>query len=133
MRRLFLCTVFAVAIGSLLLGGCSVYMAAAGDEEPNISNVKTGASRGEVELALGQPVQVSTLEDKKTAAVYEYTLGNEPSAGRAIGHAALDVVTLGIWEVVGTPIEGFNQGDKVRVNVTYDEHDKVESINSSKK
>lgn len=31
--------------------------------------------------------------------------GGKPSPARATGHAALDVATLGLWEIVGTPAE----------------------------
>ena len=36
---------------------------------------------------------------------YLLVKGNESSAGRAIGHGVMDVLTLGLWEVIGTPIE----------------------------
>jgi hypothetical protein len=117
---------------ALLSGGCSVYMAAAGDEEPNLSNVHRGASRGEIEMALGQPKSLSTQPDGGTLATYEYTVGNEPSTGRAVGHAAMDVLTLGIWEVVGTPVEALNQGEKVMVTVQYDQNQVATSMQSSK-
>ena len=45
--------------------------------------------------------------------LYEYEIGNKPSAGRAIGHGVMDILTLGLWEIIGTPIEGF-QGEKKR-------------------
>lgn len=108
---------------------CSVYMAAAGDEEPNLSNVHRGASRGEVELSLGHPTAVSVAEDGSTIATYQYTIGNKPSVGRAVGHGVLDVLTFGIWEVVGTPIEAFNQGDVKNVTVTYDASGNVSAVN----
>jgi len=31
--------------------------------------------------------------------------GGEPSTARAIGHGVMDVLTFGVWEIVGTPIE----------------------------
>jgi hypothetical protein len=112
--------------------GCAVYMAAAGDEEPNISNVRRGASRGEIEMALGQPKSLVTDPNGQLAATYEYTVGNQPSTGRAIGHAVLDVLTLGGWELIGTPIEAFNQGDKVKVTVHYDDAGNATEIQSYK-
>ena len=97
MRVLLALALCGVALGS---SGCSVYMAAAGDEEPNLSNIRKGASRGEIELALGQPVSLATQKDGGTVATYEYILGNEPSAGRAVGHAVMDLLTLGGWEII---------------------------------
>jgi hypothetical protein len=69
------------------------------------------------------------MPDGNTTCAYEYEIGNEPSAGRAAFHGAMDVMTLGLWEVVGTPIEGF-QGEKRRVTIIYDKDNKVAAINS---
>ncbi len=117
---------------ALTSSGCSVYMAAAGDDEPNLSNVHRGASRGEIEMALGQPVSMSTERDGTLIATYEYVIGNEPSTGRAIGHAALDVFTFGAWEIFGTPIEAMNQGEKINVTIRYDEAGNASQVQSSK-
>ena len=42
----------------------------------------------------------------------------------------MDVLTLGLWEVIGTPIEGF-QGNKYRLQITYNKKDRVISINQA--
>lgn len=39
----------------------------------------------------------------------------------------MDILTLGLWEIVGTPVEGF-QGDTKRLSVSYDENDYVTHI-----
>jgi hypothetical protein len=43
----------------------------------------------------------------------------------------LDVVTLGIWEIVGTPIEGV-QGETYNATITYDQDDTVSEIKTQK-
>jgi uncharacterized protein YceK len=111
----------------ILLSGCSVGMAMSGKATPDMGVVKQDTTRGEVELQLGSPVSVATLDNGHVLNIYEYEVGNDPSAGRAIGHGVMDVLTLGLWEVVGTPIEGF-QGDKRQVQVEYDANDKVVSV-----
>ena len=111
----------------VLLGGCSVGMAVSGKPNPNLSAVHVGASRSEVELQLGSPVAVAAGSGKLVTNIYEYEIGNEPSGARAIGHGVMDFLTLGIWEVVGTPIEGF-QGEKHRLTITYDATDHVTSV-----
>ncbi len=111
----------------LNVGGCSVYMAAVGQKEPDLSVVRTGASRGEIELQLGKPIQTASWQEGRLD-IYEYELGNEPSAGRATAHAVMDVLTLGIWEIVGTPLEAA-QGKKHQLKIYYDTFDKVLSIN----
>jgi len=42
----------------------------------------------------------------------------------------MDVLTFGIWEVVGTPVEGF-QGEKKYLAIMYDENDVVTRIGST--
>ncbi len=43
-------------------------------------------------------------------------------------HGAADVLTLGLWEVVGTPTEATFDGNKMAFEVTYDESDKAEKV-----
>ena len=128
MKNYHVRTTVSLTMGVLLSvvfsSGCSVGMAMSGKKEPNLSQVKVGASRSEVELQLGQPSQIGSLEDGKRIDIYDYEIGNEPSAARAIGHGVLDVLTIGLWEVIGTPIEAY-QGDKYRLQITYDKDDKV--------
>jgi hypothetical protein len=114
------------------LSGCSVGMALSGEENPDLGAIRIGVQRGEIELHLGAPVQSASLEDGRRADVYQYQIGNEPSAGRAIGHGMMDVLTLGLWEVVGTPIEGV-QGETYHATITYDRDDKVVEIKTRKK
>jgi hypothetical protein len=114
-----------------LLSGCSVGMALSGSEKPDLGAIKVGSSRGEIEMHLGSPTSSLALEDGWRADIYEYEIGNEPSAGRAIGHGAMDVLTLGLWEVVGTPIEGV-QGERYQATITYDRDDKVVDIKTEK-
>jgi hypothetical protein len=110
---------------------CSVGMALSGSENPDLGAIRVGASRGEVELHLGSAVKTTPLPDGGRADVYQYEIGNEPSAGRAVGHGVMDVLTLGIWEIVGTPIEAV-QGETYSATITYDESDKVADIKTQK-
>ena len=114
-----------------ILSGCSVGMALSGSENPDLSVVREGATRWEVESQLGSPIQTSHLGNGRRLDTYRYEIGNEPSAGRAIGHGVMDVLTLGSWEVVGTPIEGV-QGEKFNLYVTYRNDDRVENVKSKK-
>ncbi|MGE9986571.1 hypothetical protein [Desulfovibrio sp. SGI.169] len=119
----------AIVISGLLLQGCSVGMAMSGKKQPELGAVRVGATRGEIELHLGSPVEITEVNGSRVD-IYEYEIGNEPSAGRAIGHGVMDILTLGIWEVVGTPVEGF-QGEKKRLMITYNEDDTVASIGAA--
>ena len=110
------------------ISGCSVGMAMTGKPDPNIGVLSVGKDRGVVLLNLGQPAQTLASETGRTD-VFHLERGNEQSVGRAAGHAAMDVLTLGLWEVVGTPIEGF-AGDEFTVSVDYDQGDKVKKVNT---
>jgi len=114
----------------IFLNGCSVGMAMSGKQQPNLGMIQVGASRGEVELTLGSPIDTVTLRDGNRMDVYAYEIGNEPSAGRAAGHAVMDLLTLGLWEIVGTPVEA-STGNKKLLNIAYDKDDRVLSINSA--
>jgi hypothetical protein len=63
--------------------------------------------------------------------IYEYEIGNEPSAGRAVAHGFADVLTLGLWEIAGTPIEAV-QGETYEATVMHDEPDRVAAIKTRK-
>ncbi len=114
-----------------LLSGCAVGMALSGSEKPDLGAIKVGSARGDVEMHLGNPKSSLALEQGRHADTYEYEIGNEPSAARAIGHGAMDVLTFGVWEVVGTPIEGV-QGERYRATITYDRDDRVVDIKTNK-
>lgn len=112
----------------LVSSGCSVGMAMSGKKNPDLGAVRVGSTRGEIELHLGTATKINTLEDGTRVDIYEYEIGNEPSAGRAVFHGCMDILTLGIWEIFGTPVEGF-QGEKYYLTVKYDKDDKVLAIN----
>ncbi len=120
---------FALVLSLMMLTACSVGMALSGKKEPDLGALRVGATRGEVELQLGRAKEVFQ-QDGKRIDIYEYEIGNEPSAARAIGHGVMDFLTLGLWEVVGTPVEGF-QGEKRQLRITYDKDDKVIAIGAS--
>jgi hypothetical protein len=106
-------------------------MAASGKPGPNLAACQVGATRPDIERELGTPTGVESTPEGGTACTYQYELGDEPSAGRAVAHAGLDVLTFGLWEVVGTPIEAV-QGDKYEMKVVYGPDGHAESITSRK-
>ena len=109
------------------LAACSVGMAAHGDEPKNLSLLRPGVPRADIEREFGKPVSSSPSGEGRSIDTYKIELGDEPSAGRAVGHAALDVLTFGLWEVVGTPYE-LVQGRSFKAVVTYNAEETVEKI-----
>ena len=130
MRKTLFMNIAAIAV-SVAVSGCSIGMAMSGKKAPDLAVVKTDAYRQDIELQLGPPVQASSNDLGGVTAVYDYEVGNEPSAGRAIGHGVADLLTLGAWELVGTPVEAV-QGDKYRLTIAYDKDNKAKTISSQK-
>lgn len=116
---------------TLMLNGCSAVMAAKGTKPTDITAIKKGDDSGTVAAKLGQAPVKKYKQGKYDYEVYEVLKGEAPSAGRAIAHGAMDVLTLGLWEVAGTPIE-MNAKDKTYVLLKYqnDRLISVEKINA---
>ena len=74
--------VLALVVLMAMLSGCSAYMAASGTRDPDLGAIRVGATRGEVELQLGPPVEITESEGQRVD-LYAYEIGNNPSAGRA--------------------------------------------------
>lgn len=132
IRYTKLVTLLSLLTSMLVLSGCSVGMAMSGEKDPDLTVVKHGRDRSEIEIQLGEPILTKVLEDGAIRCLYSYQLGNTPSAGRAIGHGVMDVMTFGMWEVLGTPIEACN-GDKYQMTIVYDKENKVIDIKRSQK
>ena len=110
----------------VLLAGCSVGMAMSGKPDPNISALDVGQDRDVVILNFGQPAKTLMTDNERTD-IFELERGNEQSMGRATGHAVMDLLTFGVWEIIGTPIEGF-AGDTITLQIEYDKNNKVQSV-----
>ena len=80
---------------------------------------------GEVEAAV-----VEGAEDGRRVEVFSFVQGYRKGVrvARTIGHGAADVMTLGLWEVVGTPTEATLNGHRVAYEVTYDASDRIDRV-----
>lgn len=119
--------IIAAALVSLTCSGCSVVMALGGKKGPDPGTLTMGAARSDMEAQLGSPVQTTALENGYRRDVYEYEGAKDSSAVRALTHGALDVLTIGLWEVVGTPVEVL-KANRYRSVITYDKNDRVVGI-----
>ena len=111
--------------------GCSVGMALSGSPNPDLAVCRVGAVKSDIEMQVGPATSVRSLPEGGEVCTYEYEIGNEPSAGRAVAHGAMDVLTLGLWELVGTPVEAM-QGQKYRMTVIYDDEGTAREISTVK-
>lgn len=113
-----------------ILSGCSVFMAAKQPDKKNIELFKVGVPRSLLLAEFGLPIVSERREDGKKYEIYSFVQGYSAGAkaGRAVFHGAADVLTLGLWEVVGTPTEGTFDGNEMAYEVRYDSDDKVEQV-----
>lgn len=114
-----------------LTSACSIGMALSGDPEPDLEACHVGADEVDIEEQLGPPVAARSLPDGGRECVYEYALGTAPSPERAITHGTLDVLTFGLWEAIGTPVEAL-RGETYRMTVVYDADGNATAIATEK-
>ena len=91
----------------LFVEGCSVIMAGKKHTRKDTKVVIIGESRDIIVQTLGPPDMSATTESgsKDIYKIVE-SAGTGGSKFFAIaGHATMDVLTLGLWEIVGTPLE----------------------------
>lgn len=110
-----------------ILASCSVIMAAKKDGT-TIEKVQSCRNRSQF-LALGGTV-VHSERTVESELIETYQFKKEQgSAARALMHGVLDVSTLGLWEVIGTPVE-VCMSDKTcfSIKVYYDKNDIVKKM-----
>lgn len=95
-----------VGFAVFMTSGCSVYKAASNDGVA-VRDIKTAKYKSAL-LSKGME-RIDSVENKDGTITETYKAVARKSGAnyvRAAGHGALDVMTLGLWEVVGTPVEG---------------------------
>jgi hypothetical protein len=111
------------------LAGCSVFMAAKLPDKKNLEVLMPGVPRAVVLAEMGSP---NGYEDRDgvRAEVYKFRQGYSDAAkvSRAVFHGTADLLTFGLWEVVGTPTEYYFNGTDTIVMVTYNRNDRIEKV-----
>ena len=120
-----------VAVGAIVLlatAGCSVVMAAKQPDAKDLSVLTPGTPRSMVVGELGAPAWSGERDGAKVE-VFAFVDGySKPvKVARAFFHGVADVFTYGLWEVIGTPTEAIFTGKKMKVEVVYDDEERVKS------
>lgn len=133
MRAAVLLLAILVSVVPAGLGGCSAYMAANQPGQKDFSVFRTGTPRGKVIAEFGTPMHSEQTPQGKQD-IFKFVQGYHGAvrAGRAVAHGAATVATLGLWEVIGTPIEGHMNGTELSVRVTYDHLNQVAKVDPLK-
>lgn len=116
MKKLIL---LGIITSGLLFQGCSAVMALNGEKEPNFELIKPGQNKVIVESQPLKPVSTEVLSNGNIVSTYQYTLGNEPSTGRAAVYVLLDCLTFFISELVTMPIEISKNGELRLIRIEY--------------
>ena len=98
--------ILVVCLAVFSVSSCSVYMAAHQPGQKDMTVLKPGIHQSVVRSRLGAPVW-NGKENGQDVEIYRFVQGYSKGAktGRAVFHGVADVFTLGLWEVVGTPVE----------------------------
>ena len=109
--------------------GCSVMMAVHAPDKKDLSVLTPGVPRARVIAELGAPVH-EVQRDQESGDIFSFQQGYSlpTRVGRAGLHATADLFTYGLWEAVGTPLEGALKGEKVQAEVLYDHQQQVRRV-----
>jgi hypothetical protein len=109
------------ALALLFLGGCSTVMEANRPVPVSLNQYRVGEPRMDVISTLGAPE--GTVQDGGNSCdVYKlYTKGDNSGQKAAVilGEAGADLLTLGLFEVVATPVQGATKSHLHTVLVCY--------------
>ena len=94
-RRRFIALAAVIA-----LAGCALSRAARKEPGLDISPVKPGATRREIEAVVGAPEREWTTRTGVRYGLYHYDAGIQDTAGPTAGVLFMDLATLGLFEAI---------------------------------
>ncbi len=109
MRKTNLLLLSVLVMGGMIVAqGCSVAMASKEQTRKDLSVLRIGGDRDDIIQVIGAPYITTRNDDGSCKDVYKIVEDAQSKEGKTlavVGHAAMDVVTLGLWEIAGTPLE----------------------------
>jgi hypothetical protein len=129
VTRFLVLTLFAI-----MLTSCSVVMTAKQPDKKNVELFDIGTPRSMRLAEFGMPVG-SERRDGRKYEIYKFVQDYSTcsKATRAVVRGAADLLTLGLWEVMGTPLEVTFGGDEIIYEVQYDDNSWVGHVVALKK
>jgi len=122
LSKIILCAVIS------LNTGCAAVMATKQPTKKDLSIFNKGVDRSLIIAEIGAPI-TSEFKNGKRYEIYTFTQGYSKAnkISRAVWHGAADVVTFGLWEIIGTPTESAFNGKKTSYEMIFDADDHLES------
>lgn len=121
-----------IVMGCLvLLTGCSVVQATSGPENKDLSVLNRGTDRYLVLAELGQPVVSELGADGRAYDIFRFMQGQHGGVkfGKAALYGTAAVFTLGLSEVITSPLEGAaGKGAEIKSRVIYDANNQVDEV-----
>lgn len=106
--------------------GCSAYMAANQPGQKDLTLLTKGQPRAKLIAEYGTPIHTETRDGvKRDIFKFKHGYHGGVRAARAVLHGTASVATLGLWEIVGTPTEGYMNGTELSAEVIYDANERV--------
>jgi hypothetical protein len=117
----------------LAVCGCSPVFEATRPDPVDLSQFAVGESRVQVIEQIGAPTAQVKDADNSCDVYKLYTRGpgSVTKGAIAVGEAAADVVTLGLAEVLFTPVEAATRNSKHTVMMCYDKDNKLAAVRES--
>ena len=126
-------TLYAILIFMVVpLTACSVVQATRSPEPRDLSVLNVGTDRLSVLAELGKPLVSDENKAGEQVDLFKFIQGQHgvAKAGKGLIYGVLAVGTLGLSEIVTSPLEGaIGGGAEMQIKVTYDENDSVKKIN----
>jgi len=117
---------FYIVLVGALISGCAANKASEQPEARNLEVFYAGVPREQVIGEIGAPA-ATEINDGLRTDIFTFQQGYSDAnkTGRVVGHSLLTVGTLGLWELVGNPIETNANGIRVVAQITYDKNEMV--------
>jgi hypothetical protein len=132
MKKTILILLCALA---LLFQGCSAFMAGKKQTKKDLSVLRVGGNRDDIVAVLGAPYQTQRFEDGQVKDTYKI-VENAPTEGmktvEVLGNGVLSIGTLGLWEIVGTPIQIATQQEATLFILYYSPDNKLKAYDAIK-
>jgi hypothetical protein len=119
----------------LLIEGCSAIMAGKKQTYKDLSVLRIGGNRDDIVAVLGAPYMTQRFEDgqvKDTYKIVEGAPSKEWKTIEVVGNAGLAVGTIGLWEIVGTPLQIASQQEATLFILYYGPDNKLKAYDAIK-
>jgi hypothetical protein len=109
-----------------LFTGCTVTQALKTTPGTDLSSLRPGTPQSQVEALLGAPIKELKTRGGVPYRTYFFVEGTKPNGTLALANAGLDVVTIGMWELVAEKSGSLENRPSAHVlAVTYDDRNQV--------